>query len=392
MLAVDEGGVYGYGRKPEYFVNSSVLEYHLFCAEREVQETAVREVRGANARINARSRERNANSSDWKLRQAFPPKDLTAVRYRWQLNQPAMQVRAMVATAEALFVAGHPDFVDERRALRLPDDPEVRQALERQAQAIEGLHGGLLWRVSKKDGQLATRYRLASPPVFDGLVAAGGRLYVSTLEGTVECLSGDGAAELQKAAPDSPAQVVSDEPEDPGYLKPLEIDKSDDFQRVAGGRVLQGELGYRLRPAAANRPCLVLQRPEAALTGAFELSARMRVPGVSGHLVNGFVVFGGGPTDRDLVKCGVRFRSKKALIVTGPLKGDSASKGVDVTAAVGETVDLRVRVDLRASKVTLTTCGTSVESALPPALKEVTHVGYATDNAVADFTPLKVQR
>ncbi|MBN1444159.1 MAG: PQQ-binding-like beta-propeller repeat protein, partial [Planctomycetes bacterium] len=149
LLVFDDGGVYGYGRKPEYFVNSSVLEHHLFCAERNVSEEAVQQVRSANGRINARSRYNNANSSDWKLRQAFHPEDLTAVRYRWKLDQPALQVRAMVATGSALFVAGHPDFVDERRALRLPDDPEVQEALQRQAEALEGLHGGLLWAVSK---------------------------------------------------------------------------------------------------------------------------------------------------------------------------------------------------------------------------------------------------
>ncbi|MCK4960162.1 MAG: PQQ-binding-like beta-propeller repeat protein, partial [Planctomycetes bacterium] len=34
-------------------------------------------------------------------------------------------------------------------------------------------------------------YELEKPPVFDGLVAAGGRLYVSTIDGNVVCFDGE---------------------------------------------------------------------------------------------------------------------------------------------------------------------------------------------------------
>ena len=44
--------------------------------------------------------------------------------------------------------------------------------------------------VSAADGRKLAEHRLDSPPVFDGMVAAGARLYVSTLDGNVVCFGG----------------------------------------------------------------------------------------------------------------------------------------------------------------------------------------------------------
>ncbi|MFW6114221.1 MAG: PQQ-binding-like beta-propeller repeat protein, partial [bacterium] len=82
-----------------------------------------------------------------------------------------VRMRAMVATQELLFVAGPPDVVD-------PDDPMA---------AFEGRKGGLLWAIAKEDGRKRSELQLDSPPVFDGLSAAGGRLFVSLKNGAVQC-------------------------------------------------------------------------------------------------------------------------------------------------------------------------------------------------------------
>lgn len=49
----------------------------------------------------------------------------------------------------------------------------------------------MLWVVSKADGAKLAERKLDSPPVFDGLVAAGGRLYMATRNGSVQCLAGE---------------------------------------------------------------------------------------------------------------------------------------------------------------------------------------------------------
>ncbi len=91
---------------------------------------------------------------------------------RWHHWVP-LRVRAMVAAGGTLFVAGTPDIVPE-------DDPYA---------AIEGRKGGQLWAVSATDGTKRSEIPLESEPVFDGLIAAGGRLYASLRNGRVICLA-----------------------------------------------------------------------------------------------------------------------------------------------------------------------------------------------------------
>jgi outer membrane protein assembly factor BamB len=47
----------------------------------------------------------------------------------------------------------------------------------------------LLYVASAEDGKELARYPLDSSPVFDGMAAAYGRLYISTEEGRVICFS-----------------------------------------------------------------------------------------------------------------------------------------------------------------------------------------------------------
>ncbi len=41
------------------------------------------------------------------------------------------------------------------------------------------------------DGRKLAEYKLDSPPVWDGLAAASGRLYLSTTAGVVMCMGGE---------------------------------------------------------------------------------------------------------------------------------------------------------------------------------------------------------
>jgi hypothetical protein len=61
---------------------------------------------------------------------------------------------------------------------------------EEPAATFEGKRGGLLCVLSTADGSELAKYDLDSPPVFDGMAAAGGRLYMATTGGEVLCLDG----------------------------------------------------------------------------------------------------------------------------------------------------------------------------------------------------------
>jgi outer membrane protein assembly factor BamB len=385
ILVFDDQQVYGYGRKPQYYVNASVLEHHLFAARKHVDPATIAAVRRATQRMNRRSNRRNATSSDWKLLRAFPSTDITAARYQWTFDQPAVQVRALVAAGDTLVVGGHPDVIDERRAYRLPDEPDTERGLRRQEEALAGRLGGRLWLVSKADGKPAAQYRLDSPPVFDGMAVAQGRLVVCTLDGAVECLASGGQP---LARVDEPTQVISDEPEEPGYLKPPEVDKSGDFSKVTRCRVVQSKLGYRLIANATDQVGMALRKLDAPITGNATLKAKIMVPAGMGLLTNGFIAFGDGATVEKLVHCGIRYQPKKAMISQGSLKGKA--QAADLAAELDKVYDLAVRVDLKAQKVTFTASGVSVEAKLSKPMRRISHVGYSMDNALVDFSNLEV--
>jgi outer membrane protein assembly factor BamB len=112
------------------------------------------------------------------------------VEHHWTKDVPLF-ARAMVLTGEKLFIAGPPDMIDERQAFRQIDAPEVRQSLVGQAAALAGEKGAVLMAVSAADGKELARYNLNSPPVFDGMAAVSGRLYMTTTSGEVWCFCRD---------------------------------------------------------------------------------------------------------------------------------------------------------------------------------------------------------
>jgi len=90
---------------------------------------------------------------------------------KWSVRIP-VRVRAMVLAGEHLCLAGPPDVVSE-------DDPMA---------AFEGRAGGRLWVVSSGDGMRLAEHAMEHPPVFDGMIAAAGRLYLATDDGSLICM------------------------------------------------------------------------------------------------------------------------------------------------------------------------------------------------------------
>ena len=219
ILCYDDEHVYGFGRKPAYVTNSSVLEYEFFAAAKSAPPEKILSIAGKPDNSQPNVNRQAGNTSDWRARYQFPREALTANSYRWTVDQPAIICRAMVLAGDSVFFAGPPNFVNERQAFRFPDDAQIESKLERQAEALEGKHAGELWALSKQDGKLLGRYRIDSPPVFDGMAAAAGRLYTSTMDGRVLCLSENGAVDLP-SIDDRPLSTAWDEPEIPNPPKP----------------------------------------------------------------------------------------------------------------------------------------------------------------------------
>lgn len=82
-----------------------------------------------------------------------------------------VRVKAMLLAGEELYVCGPPDVFNEK-------DPLA---------PFEGQMGSELRSISTKDGKTTTTLKLKETPIFDGLMAANGRLFMSCRDGTVIC-------------------------------------------------------------------------------------------------------------------------------------------------------------------------------------------------------------
>jgi outer membrane protein assembly factor BamB len=102
------------------------------------------------------------------------------LKYTWTASIP-VYVRAMVLADNALFVAGPKHILKDETA----DDPET---LAKQTAWFKGKEGAEVHAVSRESGKILATTKLASPPVFDGMIAADGNLYVSTMANKLTCL------------------------------------------------------------------------------------------------------------------------------------------------------------------------------------------------------------
>ncbi len=94
------------------------------------------------------------------------------VRALWHIDKLPIMPWAMVSDGKTLFVAGPPDKV-------IPGDPWA---------AFEGRAGAKLYAIDAATGEIAATYDLPAPPVWNGMAAARGRLYLSTVGGALICL------------------------------------------------------------------------------------------------------------------------------------------------------------------------------------------------------------
>jgi hypothetical protein len=56
-----------------------------------------------------------------------------------------------------------------------------------QQRSEDGELGGKLIVMDPPTGKILQTVELTSPPVFDGLIAANGKIYMSALDGTIRC-------------------------------------------------------------------------------------------------------------------------------------------------------------------------------------------------------------
>jgi hypothetical protein len=179
LMVFNDDTVYGFGRHWQYYRWTTPLEFELFAANKQADRVQA----GTERKPIKKEGKRTGKSRDLPVTRFIPS---------WAADTP-IQATALVLAGDTLFVAGPPDVEDEVEAVTRLNDGRIQEQMREQSAAFKGQRGALLAAVSRLDGSRLAAYRLESMPRFDGLIAAGGRLYLITTDGRVQCIApGDG--------------------------------------------------------------------------------------------------------------------------------------------------------------------------------------------------------
>ncbi|UCF16464.1 MAG: PQQ-binding-like beta-propeller repeat protein [Phycisphaerales bacterium] len=182
LLVFEGDRVYGFGRETGLFVWSHVLENHLFCSEIQADADAIERVRQWSEKAGRQARFNRSLTRNTPLESRHAPK------LNWSIKQPPLHARAMVLAGDTLFVAGPPDVLNEDDAFNQPFNPQVVANIAEQDAAYEGKRGALLLGITAEQASQSFKLELPAPPVWDGMAAAEGKLFVCGVDGHVTCL------------------------------------------------------------------------------------------------------------------------------------------------------------------------------------------------------------
>ena len=188
IMVYDDERIYGFGRLPQHLLWTPVQEYRLFAAAKRVDPEALKRVLAGGRKLNDQAGQRWIFNREMTGKMAV--EELSAAHVHWSHDRPEMLARAMVLAEGTLFVAGPPDVLDEESAVSRRWDADVQRQIIEQDEALLGNRGAVLWSVSTADGKRMAELKLDSPPVWDGMAAAQGRLFIATTDGKVLCLAG----------------------------------------------------------------------------------------------------------------------------------------------------------------------------------------------------------
>ncbi len=180
ILSLGKELVYGYGRDKYPGGGAGQVRggerYQLFAVEKEPFEPLpsyrdnqhLRYARSGQA-LGLKTTERDRRYGEPSLH-----------RNVWSRQVPIF-ARALVLADQTLLLAGPPEQAEVRTSELTLQNSDKAEA------AFQGQQGAALCLVDAANGKSLTQYKLESPPVFDGMVAARGRIFISLDDGSLVC-------------------------------------------------------------------------------------------------------------------------------------------------------------------------------------------------------------
>jgi len=180
ILSLGKETVFGYGRDKYPGGMAGQIrggeKYRLFAAERKAFQPLPSNRDKQHLRYSRSGRALGLKVTERDKRHGAP----SLHRYLWSRPMPIF-VQALVLADTTLFLAGPPEPAESRGSqlkLKAPGKAEA---------AFLGRQGAALWRVSAADGKRLAEYKLESSPVFDGMIAARSRIFISLGDGSLVC-------------------------------------------------------------------------------------------------------------------------------------------------------------------------------------------------------------
>lgn len=183
MVVKPDHTVYSFGRKPEFFAQAHIMEYMISSSQGNVYKN------GDWQKTFTPIRNKEASITNWQQNSKLPLEKLSSVQYNWRNTEPGMLGRAMAGAGDSLFIAGPPDILDETKLYGQFTQPETVKKIKAQENAINGSMGAILRTISTSDGKTVAEYKLNSPPIFDGMSAANGKLFITLEDGSLVCMT-----------------------------------------------------------------------------------------------------------------------------------------------------------------------------------------------------------
>ena len=320
ILCFSEDKIYGYGRSKVAGgrVGHRADAYHLFASS----------AKPGPVQTDRRGRKRRAK-----------PQPI------WQ-DTGSIIVRAMALGADRIAVAG-PNDVGQKDSNLL--------AFKNQSEALAGFRGekGISLRIVRTtDGMRMSEWQLNAMPVLAGMAAAKGRLYLAMKDGRILCLGPGGKPLPGNATPTKPeapeAPEVAAEPSPADLARALSgPSKRADFSHVVADKLVASDLGYRLASKKGKTGLAVkkLEQPlakKATFKLKLQRAAAFRYPR---RFENGYLAFGDGHEDAQLVKCGLKLVVTSAVILLGPT-GGRAAQSHKVRINKSKVSEIEVAIDL----------------------------------------------
>ncbi len=187
IMTIDGEKAYAYARRGQYYIGHiKGFERHLFATDLKPEP----------AKLDPGPLQPRRHGSFTRVMRQYEKK---GIAMDWS-EEPPVLVKGMTVARDKLVVAGpafelHPstflvDPATDRIRLdsALNDDAPARAAIDKAHRGLAGKDSPCLCIYDKKTGKLETNTPLPASPVFDGVIAANGRLYICREDGIAMCL------------------------------------------------------------------------------------------------------------------------------------------------------------------------------------------------------------